>query len=251
MKTYIAESTEVLCEKLRKMKLSGMADELEKQSADPNTDLKSFQQRIEELVNAEWNLRYQKKLSRFVKKAHLRYPEAGFDETIYDADRMLDTETIEALEDCHWIEEGRNLLITGATGSGKTYLANALCVNALQQFKTVRYCKTGTLIYELEKAHLENRSLEFVAELAKLDLLVLDDFGLMDLDPDKCRHLFEVIDAREGRKSIIVVSQLPISSWYQLFQDNTYADSCLDRLVARAYRLDFKGRNMRNPDLNR
>ena len=91
--------------------------------------------------------------------------------------------------------------------------------------------------------------MEYISKLAKLDLVVLDDFGLMDLDPDKCRNLFELIDAREGRKSMIVISQLPVSSWYELFKDNTYADACLDRLVNRAFRLQFNGKNMRNPSL--
>ena len=119
----------------------------------------------------------------------------------------------------------------------------------LRQFKTVCYSKTSTLIYELEKADLEKTHLEYISKLAKLNLVVLDDFGLMDLDPDKCRNLFELIDAREGRKSIIVISQLPVSSWYELFKDNTYADACLDRLVNRAFRLQFNGKNMRNPSL--
>ncbi len=190
-----------------------------------------------------------KKFKRYLKKAQLRYPDADFDDTIYDADRSLDTESIERLIDCQWIDEGRNLLITGNAGTGKTYLTNALCICALKQFKTVRYAKSNTIIYELEKADLENKHLEYVSYLSKTDLLVLDDFGLMDLDPDKCRNLFEIIDAREARKSTVVISQLPVKSWYALFKDNTYADSCMDRLVHKAYRLEFHGKNMRNPSL--
>lgn len=245
----ILESTEELCMKLRHMKLSGMADELERQNNDPNHDLVSFDERLNGIINAEWNLRYNKKLNRFIKKATLRYPEADLDDAIYDPARQLDTDTIERLSKCSWIEEGRNLLVTGASGSDKSYIANALCICALRQFKTVCYSKTSTLIYELEKADLEKTHLEYISKLVKLDLVVLDDFGLMDLDPDKCRNLFELIDAREGRKSIIVISQLPVSSWYELFKDNTYADACLDRLVNRAFRLQFNGKNMRNPSL--
>ena len=243
------ETTEELCLKLRQMKLSGMADAMEKQVANPNIDLMTYQERISDVINAEWDLRYTKKFNRFLKKAQLRYPEADFDQTIYDPERLLDTDTIERLVDCHWIDEGRNLLITGNAGTGKSYISNALCICALRQFKSVRYAKTSTMIYELEKADLENEHLDFLRRLAKTDLLVLDDFGLMDLDPDKCRNLFELIDAREARRSTIVVSQLPVKSWYDLFKDNTYADSCMDRLVHKAYRLEFHGKNMRNPAL--
>lgn len=233
--------------KLRSMKLSGMAEELEKQKKDPNYDLLSFEERIEMIVNEEWNLRYNKKFSRFLKNAALRYPDASFDETINDPERSLDTDTISRLMDCVWIEEGRNLLITGSAGTGKSYLACALAVCALKQFKSVRFSKTSSMIYELEKADLNSEHNEYLSKLSKLDLLVLDDFGLMELDPDKCRNLFELIDSREGRKSTIVISQLPVSSWYDLFKDNTYADSCMDRLVHKAYRLQFNGKNMRNP----
>lgn len=156
---------------------------------------------------------------RFIKKADLRYPQADLDETISDPERQLDVEIIEQLATCQWIEEGRNLLVTGVAGSVKTYISNALCICALRQFKSVRYGKTSTVIYELEKADLENRHLEFISKLSKLDLLVLDDFGLMELDPDKCRNLFELIDAREGRKSILVISQLPVKSWFDLSLD--------------------------------
>lgn len=246
--TYV-ETTEELCLKLRQMKLSGMAEELEKQISNPNIDLITFQERIVRVVNAEWDLRYSKKLKRYMKKAQLRYPEADLDQTLYDPERLLDTDTIERLIDCHWIEEGRNLLITGNAGTGKSYVSNALCICALKQFKTVRYAKTSTMIYELEKADLENEHLDYLSRLSRTDLLVLDDFGLMDLDPDKCRNLFELIDAREARKSTIVISQLPVNAWYDLFKDNTYADSCMDRLVHKAYRLEFHGKNMRNPAL--
>lgn len=235
--------------KLRLMKFSGMAEELERQSSEANSELLPFEQRIERLIDAEWQLRYNKKFSRFLKKATLRYPDASFDETIYDPERSLDAEAIYRLSTCEWINEGRNLLITGNAGTGKSYMACALCVCALKQFKSVRYAKTSSMIYELESAALNNEYLDYLNRLTKVDLLVLDDFGLMELDPDMCRNLFELIDCREARKSTIVISQLPIASWYTLFKDNTYADSCMDRLVHRAFRLEFHGKNMRNPQL--
>ena len=238
-----------LCTKLRTMRLSGMAEKLEEQAANPNIDLTPADIRIADIIESEWNMRNNKKFSRYLKKAQLRYPDASLDDTIYEPDRLLDIGTIQSLLDCNWINEGRNVLITGKTGAGKSYYANVIAISALRKFKTVRYYKTRDMIYDLEKARLEGRITESIIELYKIDLLILDDFGFMDLDPDNCRYLFEVIDAREGRKSIIVISQLPIESWYSIFKDSTYAEACLDRMVCDAYRLEFNGRNMRNPNL--
>ena len=229
------------------MKMSGMADSLEKQINDPNNDLRSFDDRVSEIITAEWDLRYSKKFNRFLKKATLKYPAADIDDSIYDADRFLDTGTIESLAACTWIEDGRNLLITGSTGSGKTYISNALCISALRKFLSVKYIKASTLIYELEQAQFKGEYLNYTQKIAAFDLLVIDDFGLMELDIDKCRNLFEVIDSRDCRNSTMVISQIPVSNWYDMFKDNTYADACMDRIIHNAYRLEFNGRNMRNP----
>ena len=99
---------------------------------------------------------------------------------------------------------------------------------------------------ELERARLKSEYLDYVNHLAGLELLIIDDFGLMEMDLDKCRDLFEVIDSWESRKSTMFVSQLPVKAWYELFADSTYADACLDRMVHKAYRLELSGRNMRN-----
>ena len=234
--------------KLRSMKLSEMANSLMNQIDDPNSDLLSFDERFSQIVNAEWDARYNKKLNRFIKKATLKYPSADLDETIYDPQRLLDTKTIEALATCNFIDEKRNLLITGSTGSGKTYFSNALALSALKKFKTVRYLKASTLIHEVEAAEADSSYLRYINGMAALDLLIIDDFGLMELDIDKCRNLFEVIDTREVNASTCMISQFPISSWYEMFHNNTYADACMDRLIHKAYRLEFNGKNMRNPN---
>lgn len=127
-----------LCNKLKSMRFSGMAQALEELFSDPNADLLPFREKVGRLVDAEWELRYTKKLNRFLKKATLKYPAADLDDTIYDPERQLNTYIIEELSKCTWIEQGRNLMITGQTGSGKSYLASALCVSALRQFKTVK-----------------------------------------------------------------------------------------------------------------
>ena len=248
MKTKKLSSDDlIIIDRLRQMKMSGMAEAYEEQTMNPNSDLTSFYERFSTIVNFEWELRFNKKFNRYLKKATLRYPQASFDETIYEPDRMIDTETIEKLATCEWLDEGRNLLITGATGAGKSYISNALCVAAVKQFKTVKYIRANTMLSEMDQARIKGTYLEYVKYMSQLDMLVLDDFGLMELDIDKCRDLFEVIDSRDNRKSTVIVSQLPVKSWYELFSDNTYAEACLDRMIHKAFRLELNGKNMRNP----
>lgn len=240
----------LICERLRSLRMSGMADAFESQIQDPNADLSPFMERFTQIVNQEWQIRYDKKFNRYLKRAHLRYPDADLDKTIFDPARKLDTTAIERLATCHWIDEGKNLLVTGMTSSGKTYLSNALCISALRQLKTVRYIRASTLMLELEQARLKSTYLEYVTTLAKLDLLAIDDFGLMELDLDKCRDLFEVIDGRDGRRSTIIISQFPTKSWFDLFKEHTYADACLARITDRrhSYRLEMNGISMREAE---
>lgn len=235
-----------LCNRLKSMRFSGMATELESLLSDPNIDLLPVRDCIQRIVDAEWDLRYSKKLNKFIKKAKLKYKAADLDDSIYDPERRLDTHVIEELAECKWIEQGRNLIITGKTSSGKSYLGNALSICALRQFKTVRYIKASQLINELSKAEKLDTYQETVDEYASVDLLVVDDFGLMSLDVNKCRNLFEVLDSRDPFKSIMIISQLPVTAWYELFKDHTYAEACLARLLTEAYRLEMNGKDMRN-----
>ena len=250
MNESLSKDEILLCERLRSLKMSGMADAFEAQLMDPNADLSPFMERFSAIVNNEWQIRYNKKFNRMLKKAHLRYPDADLDETVYDPARKLDTVTIERLATCHWIDEGKNLLITGMTSSGKTYLSNALCISALRQMKTVLYIRANILLLELEQARLKSTYLEYVTDLSRLDLLAIDDFGLMEFDLDKCRDLFNVIDSREGRKSTIIISQFPVKSWFDLFKEHTYADACLARITDKrhSYRLEMNGISMREAD---
>ena len=246
MKNTLSIDDYELCNKLKNMRFSGMAEALEELLLNPNADLLPFRQKVQKLVDAEWDLRYNKKLNRFIKKATLKYPGADFDDSIYDPERMLDTYVIEELAKCKWVEQGKNLIITGKTSSGKSYLANALCICALREFKTVKYIKASQLINELAKAEKTDCYQELLGQMASYDLLAVDDFGLMNLDINKCRNLFEVFDSRDPHKSSLVISQRPVSAWYDMFQEHTYAEACLARLLSEAYRLEMNGKNMRN-----
>jgi DNA replication protein DnaC len=246
MKDHLTIEDYEICNKLKSMRFSGMAEALEEVFLDPNADLLPFHEKVRKIVDAEWDLRYNKKLNRFIKKATLKYPSADFDETIYDPERMLDAHIIEELAKCNWIEQGKNLIVTGKSSSGKSYLANALCICSLRRFRTVKYIKASQLINELSKAEKMDNYQEILNQMASYDLLAVDDFGLMNLDINKCRNLFEVFDSRDPHKSTLVISQIPVASWYDMFQEHTYAEACLARLLSEAYRLEMNGRNMRN-----
>ena len=250
VETALSAEEQVLLDRLKSVRVPGMARALESQLKDPNADLNTFMERISQLIDAEWQARADKRFNRLMKEAHLRYPTADLDETIYRPERRLDTQTIERLSTCHWIDEGKNLIVTGSSASGKTYLINAICITAMRQSRHVRYIKANTLMSEMEQARIKSTNLDYLNRLTHLDLLVIDDFGLMDLDLDKCRDLFEVLDSRDGRKSTVVISQFPVSSWFDMFSDNTYADACLTRITDKhhTYRLEMNGINMRETD---
>ena len=241
----LSKEENLILDRIYKLKLSHMAEALEKQFLNPNSDLEDFTSRLSEAVFYEWDQRQTAKFNRLLRKATMKYPDADLDNALYEPERMLDTHTIELLSKCDWIDESRNLLITGSAGAGKTHIANALGIVALQQMRTVKYIRANYLLQECEKAHANAAYYDYMNKMASFDLLIIDDFGLMELDMDKCRDLFEIIESRDCLKSTMIVSQLPVIKWWDLFKDNTYADACLSRITSKAYRLECNGRDMR------
>lgn len=221
-----------------------MAEELKKQWEDPKYRKMSGDERIQLLISAESDVRRSKKISRIVNASGLRYPGAVIDREIM-AQQGADCEKILYLSECSWIKRAENLLITGKTGAGKTYCACALALAAASRYKTIRYEKAGDLLRRLERAEYEKRLTETLDQYKKYDLLIIDDFGLMPLTANMCRNLFELIDGRDGYKSTVLVSQFPVGAWYELFENSTYADACLDRIVRGANRLEFSGESLR------
>lgn len=241
----LTKDQNLLMDRLYKLRMSGMAEALEKQLLDPNTGLESFENRFSDIVNYEWNQRENKKFNKLLKQATLKYPAADLDKSIYEPDRQLNTHVIELLAKGDWIDEPNNLLMTGGAGAGKTYIACALCITALHQMRTVKYIRANYLLQEAEHSRQGGTYYDYANRMAVYDLLVIDDFGLMDLNLDKCRDLFEIIESRDCRKATIIISQIPVANWYQLFGDNTYADACLSRMTSKAYRLEFPGKDRR------
>lgn len=235
-----------LCSKLYSLKMSKMAEELERQFQDPNANLRTFDERVTDLIDAERNYRDNKKFNRLIKQAHLKYSQADFDDTIYEPDRKLDSTTIERLEDCSWIDEKHNLLVTGPSGAGKTYLGCAFGVAACHQFRTVRYYPVNRLLVELKKAKADGDEiyLTFCDELSRYELLIIDDFGMMPIDLDDCCYLFQLLDNRDTVHSTMMMSQYPVKQWFDFFPRQAYADACLRRLTSGSYRIEMNGKDM-------
>lgn len=242
----LSKEQNILCERLCALRMSKMSEALAGQFLDPNAELRTFTERVTDVINAEVDFRDGKKFNRLIRNAHLRYPAADFDPSLFDPERKLDTTTIGRLEDSHYIDEKKNLCICGASGAGKTYLACAFGVAACHSFRTVRYYNSSRLINELKRAASQEPEvyLAFLDELASYDLLILDDFGLMSLNLDDCRFLFELLEQRETMKSTMIVSEYSIKQWYDLFGRKTYADACLRRMTGDAYRIEMNGKDM-------
>ena len=238
----------VLCDRLRKMKFSAMAKKLEEIFSDPLSPNRTFLECATDLVNSEWDQRAEKKYRRLLSKANLKFPDAAFDEKIYKPERKIDIALVERLSSCEWIREGKVLLITGLTGTGKSHLACAFANAASRKNLTVYFCAAEIFLAKAELAEREKRQLEFIDEMASYDLLIIDDFGLMNLDVEKCTRLFTVLNVREKKKATIVTSQCPVSGWYQMFSERTHADACLDRLSKGSFRIPLEGPSLREAD---
>lgn len=231
-------------DKLHTLKLTGMAAALADQSAAPDiTDL-SFEERLGLLVDREMTERENRRMSSRLRQARLRH-NAILEDLDYHSPRGLDKGLIQSLTSCQWVKEHLNVLITGPTGVGKTWLACALAHKACREGNTARYVRLTRLLRELSIAKGDGQYAKLLTNLAKVDVLILDDWGLMKLSAENRRDLLEVLEDRHGRRSTIATSQLPIEEWHGVIGDATLADAILDRLVHNAYKINLRGESMR------
>ena len=230
---------------LRQLKLSGMAHALISQIEQPATyQGLSFEQRLQLLTDRELLDRNQRKQQRLLKAAKLKL-DANPRDIDYQHPRGLQQSLVAGLLQNDWIDKHQNLLITGPCGSGKTYIACALAHHACMQGYRVKYYRLSRLLLELTGAKADGSYPKALQALSKLDLLILDDWGLEPLTAPQRNDLMEIMDDRHGLSSTLMISQLPTDQWYQSIGDNTLADAILDRLMHNAHRIKLKGESMR------
>ncbi len=230
---------------LRQLKLGGMANALQNQLEQVGTyEGLAFTERLALLVEQETLSREQRKQERLIRQAHFKL-SACVQDIDYEHPRNLTPAKIARLAQGDWINRGQNLLMTGPCGSGKTYLACALGHNACLHGYSVRYYRLSRLLLELTQAKADGSYHKQLKQLAKVQLLVIDDWGLEPLKPAHRNDLMEIMDDRHGQTSTLVISQLPTDQWYASIGDNTLADAILDRLMHNAHRLQLKGESMR------
>lgn len=227
--------------KLQEMKLSTMATFFQKQLADNTAAELSFEDRFGMLVDAEWTARKNNRLTRLIRKADYAFPNACLEDIEYHADRKLDKALITRLGSCGYVDDCHNILILGATGSGKTFLANAFGITASRSFYAVRYVRLPELLAELSVARAEGTYRKAIKQYKQVKLLILDEWLLYPLKDSEARDLLEITEGRYKKASTIFCSQFEVRGWHQKIGEPTLADAICDRIVHDSYTIIIGG----------
>ncbi|WP_177762188.1 IS21-like element helper ATPase IstB [Flavobacterium sp. I3-2] len=230
--------------KLNQMNLKGMCNAFKSTIENGNVDRYTIDQMVSILVDAEWDDRHNRRIERSIKNAKFHY-KANIESLNFDSSRSLDRTQILRLADCEFVNKNQNVLITGSTGVGKSYLGTALGYQACIEGYKVSYFNTSKLFAKLKMAKADGSYLKELAKLERQDVIILDDFGLQALDSQNRITLLEIIEDRHNNGSIIVTSQIPVQGWYDVIGEKTIADAILDRLIHNAHRIELQGESMR------
>jgi len=234
-----------LIEQTVQLSLSGFKESLLFQSEDTKYQSLSFEERLYHLFEAEINQRQDKRIKRMLAMAKLKDSSASLDQIQYLAKRKLDKSQILSLANCEFINKFQNILLTGATGTGKSFLAQAIARRAIALGYSTKYYRVTTLLEEIKMARLDGSYTKTLAKISKFKLLLLDDFGVTPLKGDEINDLFEIIEERTLNGSIIITAQLPIKEWHAYLGNETIADAMMDRLIHTAHKVELKGPSMR------
>jgi len=232
-------------DQLRGLRLDGMVHALTDQATSASAGELAFDDRLAMLVQREIDWRDGKRLARLLKAAKLKLASACLEDIDWRASRGLDRNLVTALAGGDWLRHGHNVLITGATGVGKTWLACALAQQAARSGFTVLYVRAPRLLEELRVAHGDGSFGRRLAQLARIDLLAIDDFAIAPVTAPERNDLLELLDDRVGTRATLITSQLPVTSWHEWLNDPTLADAILDRIVHTAHKIALKGESMR------
>lgn len=231
--------------RLHALKLDGMARAFEEQIAQPASHALSFEERFGMLVDREVSWRDTRRLERLLKLAHLKYPGACLEDLDTRTARGLDQRLVVNLASCDWVRSGQSVILTGATGLGKSWMACALGNAACRQGFSAFYVRFSRLLEELRIAHGDGTFSRRLAQLAKTDVLITDDFALAPIGQAERSDLLEVLDDRTTGKSTIITSQLPVEHWHEYLAEPTLADAILDRVVHQSHRIALRGESLR------
>ena len=231
-------------EKLYNMKLNGMAEAFKEQLLQPDLSELSFEERFTLLVDRQWTWKENRRMKRLLSQAKLKL-NACIEDIDFHAPRGLQKSVILQLASCDWIKNAHNVIITGPTGVGKTYLACALANRACRMGSSAFYIRIPKLFQDLAMAKADGSYSKIMKKLTKSKVLILDDLGLAPMSAQERRDLLEVVEDRHGLTSTLVAAQLPIENWHENIRDPTIADAVLDRLVHNAYKIHLKGESMR------
>jgi len=231
-------------QKLGQMKLYGMARAFTNTMEAGTKNQFTAGELISHLVDAEWDDRYNRKLTRLLKGARFRY-KASIEEIDFTINRGLDKNQILRLSNCQWIESHQDCIVTGPTGAGKSFIASALGHQACMYGFKVLYYPSSKLFAHLKLSRADGSYLKELTKILKMDVTILDDFGLETLDAHSRLTLLEILEDRHGRRSSVFVSQLPVAKWHEVIGDPTIADAICDRIIHNAHRIELKGESVR------
>lgn len=232
-------------DQLRALRLDGMVHAIGDQATSAAAAVLAFDERFALLVQREVDWRDGKRLQRLLKAAKLKVSSACIEDIDWRASRGLDRNLVTALAGGDWLRHARNVLITGATGTGKTWLACALAQQAARSGFTVLYVRASRLLEELQVAHGDGSFGRRLAQLARIDLMAIDDLAIAAITAGERNDLLELLDDRVGTRATLITSQLPVSAWHEWLNDPTLADAILDRIVHAAHKIALKGESMR------
>lgn len=233
-------SNQATLNKMTDMRLHGMAQAFRTlQETGRNMELTS-DELVSFLIDSEWDEKHNRRLNRLTKAARFRY-RAALEDIDYTLDRNLDKNQILRLADCSWISRGQDLLITGPTGAGKSYIGSAFGHQACQYGITTGYYGAARLFNEIDASRNDGSYLKYLSKIMKNKLLLIDDFGLETMNHTARMALLEILEDRHRRKSTIIISQQPVENWHDIIGDPTIADAVMDRLAFNSHRIDMAG----------